>query len=89
MISPRALGALYACVYLGVKPTREALQEHFRQGGKHVWDETTGELVNFGFLARKTYPVGNRRQTDCWITQLGKDYISTPLGSDSATTTSR
>lgn len=86
MISPRALGALYACVCLGIKPTREALQGYFKQGGKYAWDETTKELLEAGFLARKTYPVGNRRQTDCWITPLGIDYIRSSLGSENPTT---
>lgn len=78
-MSARALGALYACVLFDVNPTSNGLREHFRAGGRHVWDTCTAELVQAGFLERKTYPVGNRLQTECRITQAGRDYILAPL----------
>jgi len=79
MISARALGALYACVLSDVNPTSKGLKDHFKSGGRHVWDSVTDELVQAGFLFRKTYSIGNRLQTECRITDLGREYIMTPV----------
>ena len=86
MISPRALGALFVCVLQDVRPTREALQSHFKHGGKHYWDETTRELENAGFLRRGRDKVGQQYNYEADVTQLGRDYIRILIGFDFPTT---
>jgi len=82
MISPRALGALFACVFQDVRPTREALQSHFKHGGKHYWDETTRELENAGYLRRGRDKVGQQYNYEVEITQHGRDYLQMLIGFD-------
>ena len=74
-LSPRAEAALLRCVYLGTKPTVEALREAYKGTGRDMWLTTLKELKAAGFVAEKTYRVGQRFETVVWVTEAGTDYL--------------
>jgi hypothetical protein len=75
MTSARATGVLVACVYQGVKPTVEAVQSHFGQGGRHMYLSALKELEDLGFLCRKKMRIGNDLRTECVITEQALVYL--------------
>lgn len=75
MTSARATGVLVACVYLGIKPTVEAVQSHFKHGGRHMYLSALKELEDLGFLSRKKIRIGNDLRTECVITESALVYL--------------
>lgn len=74
-LSPRAEAALLRCAYLGTKPTVEALRKAYRGTGRDMWLKVLRELKTAGYVAEKTYRVGQRFETVVWVTELGFDYL--------------
>jgi len=75
MTSARATGVLVACVYLGIKPTVEAVQSHFGGGGRHMYLTALKELEDLGFLCRKKVRLNNDIRTECVITEAALLYL--------------
>jgi len=73
--SARATGVLVACVYLGIKPTVEAVQGHFRDGGRHMYLSTLKELELLGYVSRKKIRIGSDLRTECTITESAILYL--------------
>jgi hypothetical protein len=69
MTSARALGVLTACVYQGIKPTVEAVQAHFKHGGRHMYLVALKELEDAGFISRKKIRIGSDLRTECLVTE--------------------
>lgn len=75
MISARAVGLLWSCVYLGTNPTAEALQARFKEGREAI-RTALNELVFEGLLERRAERVGSRIMTTCFVTEKGQNYFS-------------
>jgi len=74
-LSPKSEAALFRCAYLGTKPTVESLREAYRGTGRDFWLTSLKELKLLGYVAEKTYKIGNRLETKVWVTQSGFDYL--------------
>jgi hypothetical protein len=75
MISARAVGLLWSCVYLGTNPTAEALQARFKEGREAI-RTALNELVLEGLLERRAERAGSRIMTTCFVTEKGQNYFS-------------
>jgi hypothetical protein len=74
-LSPRAEAALMRCVYLGTKPTVEALRDAYKGTGRDMWLTVLKELRTAGYVEDKTYRIGQRFETVVWVTEAGIDYL--------------
>lgn len=75
MISARAVGLLWDCVYLGTNPTAEALQARFKEGREAI-RTALNELVFEGLLERRAERAGSRIMTTCFVTEKGRNYFT-------------
>jgi len=75
MTSARATGVLVSCVYLGIKPTVEAVQDHFKDGGRHMYLSALKELEILGFISRKKIRIGSDLRTECAVTESAILYL--------------
>lgn len=74
MISARAVGLLWDCVYVGTNPTAEALQARFKEGREAI-RTALNELVFEGLLERRAERAGSRIMTTCFVTDKGRNYF--------------
>jgi hypothetical protein len=78
MITAEAVGVLSVCVYQEIPPSAPALQKRFeglRKQGRDYFLRILGELEAAGLIARPKSKIGQRIQTENYVTAEGIEYL--------------